>query len=104
MEALIPAPANCEVLSSIKFLNAQAISPIEIHRQLCQQSFPADFPLLVAQNCHGARVVQKTVHQVGAKVNVRTRRKAHGVSIDSCGSSFRTSHEIAVRPASAFSE
>ena len=25
------------------------------------------FPLLVAQNCHGAPVVQKIVHQVGAK-------------------------------------
>ena len=31
MEALIPAPADCEVRSLIKFLNAQSIAPIEIH-------------------------------------------------------------------------
>ena len=31
MEALIPAPADCEVQSVIKFLNAQSIAPIEIH-------------------------------------------------------------------------
>ena len=36
MEALIPASADCEVHSIIKFLNAQSIVPIEIHRQLCQ--------------------------------------------------------------------
>ena len=36
MEALIPAPANCEVRVVLKFLNAQSIAPIEIHRQLCQ--------------------------------------------------------------------
>ncbi|GFW85587.1 HTH_48 domain-containing protein [Trichonephila clavipes] len=36
MEALIPSPAACEVRSMIKFLNAQGIAPIEIHRQLCQ--------------------------------------------------------------------
>lgn len=35
MEALIPAPADCEVRSVIKFLNAQSIVPIEIHHQLC---------------------------------------------------------------------
>ena len=33
MEALIPAPADCEVRSVIKFLNAQSIAAIEI-RQL----------------------------------------------------------------------
>ena len=31
LEALIPAPADCEVLSVIKFLNAQGIAPIEVH-------------------------------------------------------------------------
>ncbi|GFU70086.1 uncharacterized protein TNCV_2752211 [Trichonephila clavipes] len=36
METLIPSPAACEVRSVIKFLNAQSIAPIEIHRQLCQ--------------------------------------------------------------------
>ena len=78
-EALIPAPADYEVRSVIKFL----IAPIEIHRQLCQQLFRADFPLLVPQNCHGAPVVQKIVRQVGAKATgTRTQSKARGVSID----------------------
>ncbi|GFY04040.1 uncharacterized protein TNCV_1198181 [Trichonephila clavipes] len=36
METLTPSPATCEVWSVIKFLNAQSIVPIEIHRQLCQ--------------------------------------------------------------------
>jgi hypothetical protein len=36
MDAVIPAPADCEVRSVIKFLHAQGIAPIEIHRQLCQ--------------------------------------------------------------------
>ena len=36
MEHLIPAPADCEVRSVIKFLNAHSIAPIEVHRQLCQ--------------------------------------------------------------------
>ena len=36
MEALIPASADCEVRSVIKFLNVQSIAPIEIHHQLCQ--------------------------------------------------------------------
>ena len=31
-----PAPAECAVWSVIKFLNAQSIAPIEIHRELCQ--------------------------------------------------------------------
>ena len=35
-EALIPALADCEVRSMIKFLTAQSITPIEIHRQLYQ--------------------------------------------------------------------
>ena len=36
VEALIPAPAGCEMRSLIKFLNAQNIQPIEIDHQLCQ--------------------------------------------------------------------
>ena len=36
MEVLIPVTADCEVRSVIKFLNAQSIAPIKIHRQLCQ--------------------------------------------------------------------
>ena len=35
-DTLIPAPADCEVRSMIKFLNAQIIASIEIHRQLFQ--------------------------------------------------------------------
>ena len=35
MEALIPAPTECEVQFLIKFLNAQSIASIEIY-QLCQ--------------------------------------------------------------------
>ena len=42
-----------------------------------------DFPLLVAQNCHGAPVIQKIVRQVGAKAtDTRTQSKAHEVNID----------------------
>ena len=36
METLIPALADCEVRSVIKFLNTRNLAPIEIHRQLCQ--------------------------------------------------------------------
>jgi transposase len=36
MEALIPAPVDCEVRSVIEFLNTQSIAPMEINRQLCQ--------------------------------------------------------------------
>ncbi|GFU93519.1 hypothetical protein TNCV_947611 [Trichonephila clavipes] len=36
METLIFSPAASEVRSVIKFLNAESIAPIEIHRQLCQ--------------------------------------------------------------------
>ena len=36
MDALILTPADCEVWSMIKFLNAQSTASIEIHRQLCQ--------------------------------------------------------------------
>ncbi|KAJ4447252.1 hypothetical protein ANN_09256 [Periplaneta americana] len=36
MDVPIPAPAEREVRSVIKFLNAQGIAPIEIDRQLCQ--------------------------------------------------------------------
>ena len=65
--ALISAPADCEVRSMIKFLYTHIGAPNEIHRQFCQQSFPADYPLLVAQNYHGVSVAQKIVRQVGAK-------------------------------------
>ena len=35
------------------------------------------FPLLVAQNCHGAPVVQKILRQVDAKVNLTPEHKAN---------------------------
>ena len=97
MEALIPAPADCEVRSVMKFLNAERIVPIEIHRQLCQQTFPADFPLLV-QNCHGVPVAQEIVRQLGSKAtDTITQSNLHGVSIQNCGPCFLTVQEISVR-------
>ena len=48
------------------------------------------FPPFVAENCHGAPVVQKIVHQTGAKAtDTRTQTKAHGVSIDISIAKFR---------------
>ena len=38
-EALISAPADCEMRSVIKSLNTQSISSIETDRQLCQHHF-----------------------------------------------------------------
>ena len=35
VEALIPAPTDCEFRSEIKFLNLQSIAPLEIQHQLC---------------------------------------------------------------------
>ena len=79
----------------IEFLNAQGIAPNEIHCHLCQQSFPADLPVFVAQNCHGEHAFQKIVGQVGAKATVtRTQSIVHGISIDNCGPSFLTPQEI----------
>ena len=101
MEALSPAPIDYEVRSVIKVLNAQSIAPIEILRQLSQESFPADLPLLVAQNIHGAPVIQKVEC---AKANeTSTQSKAHGVCIDNCSPSFLTLQEITVWSVSAFS-
>ena len=41
------------------------------------------FPLLVAQNCHEAPVVEKIMGQVGAKAtHTRIQSKAHGVRSD----------------------
>ena len=36
MKVLIPTPADCKVRYMIKFMNAQGITPMEIHLQLCQ--------------------------------------------------------------------
>ena len=44
VEALILAPADCEVRFVINFLNAQSITSMKIYCQLCQQSFPCRFP------------------------------------------------------------
>ena len=49
-----------------------------------QQSFPEDFTLPVAQNCHGVPVVQKIMCQVGDN---RTQNKVRGVSIHFCSGS-----------------
>ena len=74
--------ANCEVRPVIKFLNVQSIVPIEIHCQLCQQSFPA--PCFTKLS-----VVQKTVRQVDSKAtDTRIQSKVHGVSINNCGHLF----------------
>ena len=54
-----------------------------LHNCESEQSFPSDFPLLVPQYCQGAPVVQKIMHQVGAKAtDTRTQSNAHGVSND----------------------
>ena len=63
IEALILVPADCEVRSVMKFINAKSIALIVIH-------LPTDFPLLVTQNCHGAPV-QKIVYQVDAKAQIQ---------------------------------
>ena len=48
MKALIPAPANCEVRSVIKFLNAQSIALIEIHSTgLVFGKFRIHIPVLI---------------------------------------------------------
>ena len=101
METLIPAPANSEMRSVIKFLNAQSKVPIEIHRQLCLQYFTQISRSLL----HGPPVVQKIVRQVGAKATyTRTQSNEHGVSIGNCGPPFLSPQEIPVRSASKFSE
>jgi hypothetical protein len=54
-----------------------------LHNYGTQESFPPDFPLLVARNCHGAPVVQEILRQVGAEaIDTRTQNKVHGVSTD----------------------
>ena len=46
MESLIPAPANGEVRSVIKCLNAQSIAPIEIHHTgLVFEEFRVQIPV-----------------------------------------------------------
>ena len=52
------------------------------NRSFTITEFSSHFPLLVAQNCHGAPV-QKIVCQVGTKASdTRTQSKAHEVRID----------------------
>ena len=47
MEAHIPASADCEVWSMIKFLNAQSIAPIEIHHTWLKfREFRVEIPVL----------------------------------------------------------
>ena len=55
---------------------------LSLHNYGTQQSFPTDFPLFVAKNYHGARVILKIVRQVGARTTyTRTQNKAYGVII-----------------------
>jgi hypothetical protein len=58
MEALIPAPADSKVWSVIKFLNAQSIALIEIHRQLC---------LVYGPNVMSKQMVRRWCRQFSAK-------------------------------------
>jgi hypothetical protein len=75
MEALIPTPADCEVPSVIKFLNAQSIASQLRNSAVISRRFPTDFPLLVARNWHGAPVVKEIVRPVGAEAtDTRTQR------------------------------
>ena len=53
MEALLPAPANCEVQSMIKFSNAQSRATIKIHCQSCAMSMASHDSLV---NTFPARV------------------------------------------------
>ena len=47
LEILIPAPADCEVRSVIKFVNAQSTAPIEIHHTaLIFGEFRVQIPVL----------------------------------------------------------
>ena len=53
------------------------------NRRFTITELSSHFPLLVAQNCHGAPVVQKILREVGAKAtHTRTQVNAHGVSTD----------------------
>ena len=85
MVALIPAPADCEVRSVMTYLNAQSIAPIEIHHQLCQQSFPAPCctklsrSICCSENCSPGGC-QSNLHQ-------NTKQSAC-ISIDKCGPLF----------------
>ena len=63
--------------SVIKFLNAQSIASIEIHRQLYYQSFPESFPLLVQQNCHGSPVVEENCAPDGCQSNTPEHKGKH---------------------------
>ena len=56
MEALIPAPADCEVQSVIKFLNKQGIAPIEIHRTTLWSLFGNELWRIVASQLRNSAV------------------------------------------------
>ena len=79
LEALIPAPSDGEVRSIIKFLNAESIVPIEVHRQLCQQISHSLLHKILTEYL----LFRKLCPQMGAKAtDTRTQSKALGVSID----------------------
>ncbi|GFS65268.1 HTH_48 domain-containing protein [Trichonephila clavipes] len=63
MKTLIPPPTTCEVLSVMKFLNAQSIAPIEIHHQLCQVYGPSIMnKQMVRRWCGQSSVGRQSVH------------------------------------------
>jgi hypothetical protein len=53
MAAPIQSPANCEVRSVIRFLNAKGERPAEIHKQIVAVcGNPSDFHLFLHQKKH----------------------------------------------------
>ena len=87
-----------------KVLKEQSIAPIKMHRQLCQQSFLAYFPLLAAQNCHGTCFSENCASGgCQSKWYHNTKQSAWSQHWQ-CGQSTLTPQEIPVRSASEFSE
>ncbi|KAJ4452075.1 hypothetical protein ANN_03591 [Periplaneta americana] len=80
MDAPIPAPDACEVLSVKKFLNEQGIAPIEIDRQLCQ--------------VYGPNIMSKQMVQRSARVTCSSRVKAIDLLGRSVGSKCPLPREI----------
>ncbi|KAJ4436956.1 hypothetical protein ANN_17088 [Periplaneta americana] len=64
MDAPIPAPDECEVLSVKKLLNEQSIAPIEIYRQLCQ--------------IYGPNIMSKQMAEVIAELTLAINSTAKG--------------------------
>ena len=67
--ALIPAPAGCEVRSVITFLNAQNIAAIKIYRQLCQIYGPnvKNKQMVIILKVHLVKITSLAVEGLGNK-------------------------------------